>query len=471
MSPVNKTPRSHALGSGAAILALFFAAASCTPPEENTGGEGGAGGTKTGGGGGTASGGSGGSKTGGSGGGSPATGGGGGSTPTATGGSGGGSPAGGSGGSTPAGGSGGGSPPAGGSGGSTDTGNVTPPTDTGNTMPPPVGAGGFGPTCMGEPAATPPGLKKTPVTALPGGVQAGQVAGVPGESRIYIVGHKNGQIYTFDNGMQSPMEGAKVSVATGGNNEQGLLSMAFHPKNKNTFYLFYTAAGNGRIVIDEFERTSPTAATKKGEFYSHAGSNQFHNGGSIYFNPKDETPFIYSAHGDAQGRAGSAAAAQGTNGRILKIDTTNKMATTVHYNIRNPYRMSIDRLTGDMWIGNVSGPPGGKIYFAAHGKASTNWGHDSAENSITGQDGSGNAIVGGVAYRGTKIAGLCGRYFFGQHNNGAVKSLVQKGGMREGGITAHASLTSGGLASFGEDGAGEIYLSTLGGQVFRIDAQ
>jgi glucose/arabinose dehydrogenase len=329
--------------------------------------------------------------------------------------------------------------------------------------------------CTGMPAATPPALKKTAITSLPGGVQAGQVIGVPGETRIYIIGHKNGNIYTVDTaspGAAQVMMGAQVSVATGGNNEQGLLGIALHPNfaaNK-TFYLFYTASGGGRITIDEFERTGPAAAMKKGNLHNHTGSNQFHNGGSIYFNPKDSSPIMYLSVGDAQGRAGAAGSPEGTNGRILKIDTASKMASSYHYNIRNPYRMSIDRLTGDMWIGNVAGPQGGRIIFAAQGSAARNMNHDATPNPINGGlDGSGNAIIGGVVYRGSKIPALCGRYFYGQHNSGLVKSLIQSGGSRMGDVVTHGTLQSGGLSSFGEDGAGELYISTLGGAVSRID--
>ena len=232
--------------------------------------------------------------------------------------------------------------------------------------------------------------------------------------------------------MAQVMEGAKVTVATGGNNEQGALSMAFHPKDRNTFFLLYTAGGGGRITIDEFTRTSPTAATKKGALHSHAGSNNFHNGGSIYFNPKDTTPILYSSHGDAE-NPGGANQANGTNGRILKIDVGTKMVSTFQYNIRNPYRMSIDRLTGDMWIGNVSGPQGGVVHFVANGAAPKSWGHDAPGQSIIGRDTSGNAIIGGVVYRGSKIAGLCGRYFFGQHNSGHGQVDHSKRGRHGGG--------------------------------------
>ena len=449
-------------------LALLLAV-SCSSPADD--GDSGSGGSKAGNSG--SSGGSGGSKAGSSGssggsGGSGGSVGGSGGSPSGGGGSpggAGGSPAGGEGGAM--GGAGGGMAGMGGQGGGSMP-DAAPPD-----MAPQVG--GFGTPCTTEPAMEPPSLGKMQITSLPGGVQAGQVVGIPGQTRIYIIGHKDGNIYTMEpGGERTTVEGARVSVATGGNNEQGLLGMAFHPKfaENKLFYLFYTASGGGRITVDEFELTTPTTATKKGNLHNHAGSNQFHNGGSIYFSPKDATPILYLAVGDALGRAGSASAPEGNNGRILKIDTTNKMASTLHYNIRNPYRISVDRLTGDVWIGNVAGPQGGQIYFGAQDRTGINWGHDSTNNTINGgRDGSGNAIIGGVVYRGNKIAGLCGRYFYGQHNSGIVKSLIQRGGERVGNVVTHGSLDSNGLSSFGEDGEGEIYISTLGGQVFKVVAQ
>jgi glucose/arabinose dehydrogenase len=269
-----------------------------------------------------------------------------------------------------------------------------------------------------------------------------------------------------------------LSVSGGGNGpEAGFLSVAFHPQfaQNKLFYAFYTGNPGGKVTIDEFERLTPTTSKKTKTILDRPRVNPgpYHNGGSIYFSPKDAKPFIYLSLGDHQS-PGGAASPMGLNGRILKIDPAVGMEgmTTAQYNIRNPYRMSIDRLTGDLWIGNVSGPPGGHVLFAAAGSPPKSWGHDNGGMSINGgNDGSGSAIIGGVVYRGKKIPGLCGRYFFGQHSSGLVKSLIQKGGMRVGAVETHPSLNTAQISSFGEDGEGEIWMSSRSANtITRIEA-
>ena len=75
---------------------------------------------------------------------------------------------------------------------------------------------------------------------------AGQIVGVPGEpGTLYVIGHRDGNVFTVQNGQVAATPLIKVDVANGGNNEQGLLSMALHPSfaTNHLFYLFYTAAG------------------------------------------------------------------------------------------------------------------------------------------------------------------------------------------------------------------------------------
>jgi glucose/arabinose dehydrogenase len=480
-------------GSKATLLALLFAVGCgggdghpSVPPQGGSGGDvggsgggpGGSGGSPGGSGGTAGRGGSGGS-TGGSGG---STGGSGGST-------------GGSGGST--GGSGGST---GGSGGVAGRDGSAPDTGGGNGGAGGAGGGGtpsaFVP-CNTMPAMTAPALKKTTVTTLPGGVQAGQVVGVPGETRIYIVGHKNGNIYTIDAVPPFPktaevVMGAQVSVATGGNNEQGLLSMVLHPQfaMNHRYYVFYASSAGGAMTIDEFIRLTPTTAMKNRNIYSKArtGGGGFHNGGTLFFDPKAPAGqyLLYMSVGNnSSGESGSTTGVSGRINRFeIKIEPDSVAlapgqgmgAATYGYGLRNPYRMSIDQLTGDMWIGDVNGPQGGTIHFNPQGKEGSNFGFAGANQGASvragiqgGVDSSGNAIIGGVVYRGSLIPEICGRYFYGLHNTGLVKSLIQSGGTRIGDVQPIASLNSSGLSSFGADGSGEIYISTLGGAVAKVE--
>ena len=471
--------RTRTIGSSAGLIALLFTAASCSPASETPAGggpgdKGGSSGSQTGGRGGSAGGtaGRGGSGTGGSGASTGGTGGAGtGGSGASTGGSG--ASTGGAGAST--GGSGGSGSSTGGSGGSSaspDAKGGTP--DTNGTPPPPTAA------CSTMPAMNPPPLKKTLFANIPG-AQPGQVLGVPGEPNLlYVVGHKNGKIYIIQDGKVLATQLAEVSVAVNANDEQGLLGMALHPDfvNNKLFYLFYTGSSGGAMVIDEFERMTPTTSMKKSTIWNkpRTGGGTYHNGGSIYFNPKDGgKPLLYHAVGN--NLSNDASNPTGVSGRILVHDLAAKTATTVSYGFRNPYRMSIDRLTGDMWIGEVSQSQGGAIFFNPFGNPVKNFGFTTngseikAGMSISGQDGSSGAIIGGVVYRGSKIPGLCGRYFYGMWRSGVIKSFIQEGGKKVGATFTHpGDLTVPSVTSFGEDNDGEIYMSAQGGNIFKLEA-
>jgi hypothetical protein len=468
--PASKIRLGHAIGSGAVALALLFASCTATPPPpSNNGGEGGS----------DMEGGAGGSGTGGSSGkgGAGGTAGRGGAGGSGTGGS---SGAGGSGtgGSSGAGGSGtGGSSGAGGSSGSGGAGGSAPadaaaPADTAA----PVSSTPM-PTCTMDAAGAPPALKKTPVVRIPNGDQAGQVIGVPGEKGIYIIGHRTGKLYYAVDGKLDPTPMASVAIKNNaGQDEQGMLGVALHPKfaQNQLFYLFYTAP-NANIRIDELKRTGMTSSMMVRTIWDKArvGGGAFHNGGQIAFNPKDgDKILMYHAVGNTAS-VGESGKAEGTAGRVLIHDLSGATvtSTTMSFGLRNPYRMTIDRHTGDMYMGEIDDPPGGAIYVSPFASPVKDYGYrgGGVKGGITGKEGD-RATIGGVVYRGMKIPGICGRYFFSSWPGGNIKSIATKDGKLVGTAAGHGGLGSGGIASFGEDGDGEIYYATQGGEVFRIEA-
>ena len=341
------------------------------------------------------------------------------------------------------------------------------------------------PPCTDMPDATPPMLKKgATVTGFAG--QAGQVIGAPDDpTYMYVIGHANGNVYVVKD-LKVAGTLLHVDVAGNGNGpEQGLLGIAMHPqfKTNHLMYILYTAAGGGQITVDEFERMTPTMAMFKQNIHKHNGSNMYHNGGQIYFSPKDGgKPLLYHSVGNAQQGAQSANPTA-MNGKVLRYDVSTKMGVpatggmnmTFAYGLRNPYRMSVDRLTGDVWIGEVSDGPGGAVYFMPHDSMVKDWGYDGGgevAGGISGFQGGNAALIGGVVYRGSKIKGLCGRYFFGMHSNGAVKSLIQMNGTRMGAVADHPTLSVGGqISSFGEDTEGEIWMSSRSNNaIYKIEA-
>src|SRR5205814_1701357 len=124
--------------------------------------------------------------------------------------------------------------------------------------------------------------------------------------------------------------------------------------------------------------------------HARASGGEFHNGGSLFFNPKDGgKAFLYHSAGNNLNR-GQSSTPDGFAGRLFRHDIEAKKSTTVAYGLRNPYRMSIDRLTGDFWIGDVSDPPGGSILFLKAGTPDGfNFGYSPSAavgNGISGHD-------------------------------------------------------------------------------------
>jgi glucose/arabinose dehydrogenase len=378
-------------------------------------------------------------------------------------------------GATPGGASGSAGTPAGGTAGSGGSagGDVGGSAGSGGSA---GGVSAFTP-CSTAPAAEVPELVRgDAIGPFDGMDTAGQIVGVPGEANIiYVIGHKDGNVFTVQDGQIADTPLVSVDVASGGNNEQGLLSMALHPDfaTNQLFYLFYTAP-DGDMTIDEFMRTTPTSATFVQNVYSNPreGGGQFHNGGMITFDPTDTTKSLFFSVGNTE--SNNAGVPDGTVGRVLRIDVAAKSYETYVYGLRNPYRMSIDRLTGDMYIADVSGPPGGTIIVNGAGDAGTDFGYRDNNgspdvNDGVLRDGAGSAIIGGFVYRGNKIPGLCGRYFFGNWADGTVKSIVVENGNRVGDPVMHDNLTlPTDITSFGEDGEGELYMAGMNNTIYKI---
>jgi Glucose / Sorbosone dehydrogenase len=344
------------------------------------------------------------------------------------------------------------------------------------------GAGGAAPVlaaCTTEPSATAPALKKTAVVRLPNSDQAGEVIAVPGEPGFYILGHRTGKVYYAVNNKLDATPMATVAVKNNpGQDEQGLLGMALHPDfaTNHLFYLLYTAP-NANIHIEELERTSVTSSKPTGKVVwdkPRAAGGEFHNGGQLRFNPKDGSkPLLYHSVGN-NANVGQSGMADGVAGRVLIHDLAGAdgNGTTLAYGLRNPYRMAIDRVTGDMFIGETDDPPGGAVYYSPFTNPVKDYGYrgNNIKPGITGMEGD-KAMIGGIVYRGNKIAGLCGRYFYSTWPGGAIKSIVVKDGKLVGSATTHNGLGIANLDSFGEDGVGEMYISTQDGEVYRIEAQ
>jgi glucose/arabinose dehydrogenase len=349
-------------------------------------------------------------------------------------------------------------------------------------MPPPV-------TPPEPPAAEPPACQDA--DAKLNGLRLVTVA--TASSPIHLVGHKSdpdtaliaerGGTIRVAKGLRNATTAVELSApiriaqtTTGG--ERGLLSIALHPDDPAKLYAFYNGMGNNDTVVQEFARNLESGMVTPGkELYrsSHSASN--HQGGQVAFGADK---MLYFSVGDNAQGGGAAGNLGGPYGKIFRIDPAtgmappgNRMGLMWSYGLRNPFRMSFDRKTGDLYIGDV-GEGTEEVNFQAAGKSGINYGWSgggAGEGAPIVRYTRQNqfAVIGGYVYRGTKNGCMHGRYFFADRGRGPTRSVVVQNGSVMGGERSHAGLSNAGIYSFGEDGAGEVYmLYGSGGNAGRV---
>jgi glucose/arabinose dehydrogenase len=328
----------------------------------------------------------------------------------------------------------------------------------------------------------------------------------PGDTTRLFVVEKGGTIRVLrrDSLLATPFLDLAGQVSTGG--EQGLLSMAFHPAyatNKRVFVSYTDLAGDSRIVrytASGPETLDPATATlvlTVDQPYSN------HNGGLIAFGPDG---MLYVGLGD--GGSGGDPLGNGQSlttllGKILRLDVNgaapyvipagNPFASVASARgeiwasgLRNPWRFSFDRGTGDLYIGDVG--QGAREEVDVQPGASTggeNYGwnvmegstcYNAATCSQTGltlpvaeyTHAEGCSITGGYVYRGSRVPSLTGRYLYGDYCQGWVRSFTLIGGQAKDGREWPDLAVGSSLTSFAEDARGELYVMTITGRLYRI---
>jgi len=312
----------------------------------------------------------------------------------------------------------------------------------------------------------------------------------PGEpTRLYVV-EQTGRILTIEGGRvsQRPFLDITRDVVSGG--EQGLLSVAFHPDyaDNHLFYVDYTDV-NGDTRIVEFEARDGGEPVRKRELLFVDQPYANHNGGQLTFGPNGR---LYVGMGDGGSGGDPENRAQNLSdrlGKLLSIDVDEPGSDwrVDGYGLRNPWRFSFDRETGDLWIGDVGQGEWEEIdHTPRESPGLENYGWDVFEGTHPYEDkkpdargqlvmpvteyshDNGCSVTGGFVYRGDGIPAAEGRYFYGDYCSGIVWSLVLRDGKAD--VTRHAIRVQG-LSSFGEDAAGELYLMSLNGDVYKLAAR
>jgi glucose/arabinose dehydrogenase len=374
-----------------------------------------------------------------------------------------------------------------------------------------------------------------PIQLTHAGDNSGRLFVVEQPGRIRII--EDNQV----TGIFLDISGRVRSPASGGGNEEGLLSVAFPPgyAAKGYFYVYYTNL-NGNNQVSRFHLgQGPDAAEPDSEELilplSHPTYGN-HNGGQLAFGPDG---YLYIATGDGGGGGDPEENAQNTAsllGKLLRIDvepeepapspTVTPPASYAHQvlfplifdlgnpfepvqpaytippdnpfagqqgtreevwalGLRNPWRFSFDRQTGDLYLGDVGQGSWEEVNFQpASSQGGENYGWNIMEGQVCYNSPSCNtsgltlpvsvypthssgscSVTGGFVYRGSDYPGMQGIYFFADFCNGKIWGLQREG---DAWVRQELADTDYMITGFGEDQGGELYLVDRGGGVYQV---
>ena len=338
------------------------------------------------------------------------------------------------------------------------------------------------------------------------------VTAPPEDRRRVFVVEQGGRIRVVRGGRVLPQPFLDISREIVAGGEQGLLGLAFAPDyaQSRRFYVNYTnRSGDTRIV--EYRASSSNADT------ADPGSARVlieqdqpepnHNGGQLAFGPDD---MLYIGLGDGgggndqHGERGNAQNLGTILGKILRIDPrpaggrpygipsdnpfrgrSGARPEVYSWGLRNPWRFSFDRRTGDLVIGDVGQNEIEEIDFVRKGRgrgANFGWRPFEGNNRIFDDEDVPNhvkpviekkhsdgycSITGGYIVRDPKVTSLRGRYVYSDFCDGKIRSARLAAG-RATGDKAHDLPKIGSLSSFGQDAQGRVYVTSLDGPVYRF---
>ena len=325
-----------------------------------------------------------------------------------------------------------------------------------------------------------------------------------GSGRMFIV-EKGGRVLILRDGQVQPDPFLDISSQVSSSSEQGLLSIALHPdfKDNGAFFIDYTDVdGNSQIERWTVSKDNPDVADPSSAETILSQDQPFpnHNGGLLMFGPDG---YLYIGFGD--GGSGGDPHGNGQNldtllGKILRIDVDHTDGDLPYaiprdnpfvgqegargeiwaYGLRNPWRFSFDRETGDLYIADVGQGQYEEADFAPAGKGGLNFGWVIMEGPHCYQQENcdqtgltmpffsythdfGCSITGGYLYRGKAIKELIGGYLAADYCSGNVWAINPETGAATAPMQSGAS-----VSSFAEDAEGELYLIDLNGAIYKI---
>jgi glucose/arabinose dehydrogenase len=345
----------------------------------------------------------------------------------------------------------------------------------------------------------------------------------PRDDPRLFVAERNGWIEIIEDGARLPVPFLDLSFESGGpvrgSGERGLLGLAFHPDyaTNRLFYVFYTTDTTEVLAEYTASAADPNVADLASGrvLLAIPDLRPNHNGGMIEFGPDG---YLYIGTGDGGGTGDPDENAQNPDsllGKMLRIDVDHPDGTRPYgipagnpyaagggapeilmWGLRNPWRWSFDRVTSDLYIGDVGQGRVEEIDILPFAElAGTDLGWDDCEGSIDYEGDHdcatpvGNrrlpvheeirgalgtslfeAIIGGVVYRGACYPDLVGRYFYSDHNAGGLYSLVWSGGQVTDNV-AHPGTFPGRPTAIYMDASGEMYIMGRAGEIAHIEVE
>jgi len=408
-----------------------------------------------------------------------------------------------------------------------DPGQPTPPS-TGPGTPPPAPGTALAPNC--DPAEG--DVPALTLELVAGGLEQPLfVTGVPGDDTRLFVLEKAGRVRVLVDGVLQEQPFLDIGSLVVNSGERGMLGLAFHPNyaQNGLFYVHHSSSqDNNDGVVAEYkvDPTNPNLADANSRrlvlrIMNDPEAN--HNGGNLIFGP-DKLLYIGVGDGgganDQHGANGNGQNLSALFGKMLRIDVDGRDVNGAYsippgnlaeqtgqqalpeiwaFGLRNPWRYSFDACTGDLYIGDVGQNTLEEVDFLpATATAGTNFGWRLMEgpNCRPGDtvcptaDTSGltmpvdsyartvgTSITGGYVYRGSSVPGLRGRYFYADYDSNVVFTFrIENGALADRQDVSDQIRPSdggnfGGIASFGTDNAGELYVAAFQpGAIYRVAA-
>jgi len=278
-----------------------------------------------------------------------------------------------------------------------------------------------------------------------------------------------------------------VPLVTNGG-EQGLLSVAFNPRyaTNRRFYVYYTDKNEDTRIVEYRSRGLSRSPVRVRVVFFQRDPYPNHNGGQLAFGPDG---YLYAGTGDGGSGGDPQNRAQNLSskfGKLLRFNlkARHPQAQIVGYGLRNPWRFSFDRLTGDLYIGDVGQNSWEELDFTRRlspGLENYGWrvyeGRARYTNETPNTAGHlvfpyvvlpnppNCSVIGGFVYRGKAVTAARGRYFFGDNCASRIRSVSSGGGTS----VRDEAFRVDGLSSFGEDARGELYLASVqSGNVYKL---